>query len=169
MSPEQAGWRSLRPEVIGVRMPLLCGLEGCGHATALVRKLLVFFLPLRWAIRGRDLQVIPLLRSPRLNAFRRAGESAHRQGTLVCSPSALAASRRRGPITSAKRAPSALISSGPELVAHHIAGVAGGGKLLAEFVERGPVVVYNGDDVALRLAHRWQWPKQHDRLSVADQ
>ena len=59
--------------------------------------------------------------------------------------------------------------SGPELVAHHVAGAAGGGKLLAEFVERGPVIVYNGDDVALRLAHRWQLPKQDDRLTVADQ
>jgi hypothetical protein len=38
-----------------VRMPLLCGLDGCGNATALARKLLVFFLPLRWAVRGRDL------------------------------------------------------------------------------------------------------------------
>ena len=59
--------------------------------------------------------------------------------------------------------------SGLEFVAPHVAGAAGGGKLLAEFVERGPVVVYNGDDVALRLAHRWQLPKQHDRLTVADQ
>ena len=38
-----------------VGMPLLCGLDGCGNATALARKLLVFFLPLRWAVRGRDL------------------------------------------------------------------------------------------------------------------
>ena len=59
--------------------------------------------------------------------------------------------------------------SRPELVAHHVAGAAGGGKLLAEFVERGPVIVYNGDDVALRVAHRWQLPKQEDRLTVADQ
>jgi hypothetical protein len=59
--------------------------------------------------------------------------------------------------------------SGPELVAHHVAGAAGGGKLLAEFVERGPIVVGNGDDVALRPAHPWQLPKQHDRLTVADQ
>ena len=59
--------------------------------------------------------------------------------------------------------------SRPELVAHHVAGAAGGGKLLAEFVERGPVIVYNGDDVALRLAHRRQLPKQHDRLTVTDQ
>ena len=57
----------------------------------------------------------------------------------------------------------------PEFVAHHVAGAAGGGKLLAEFVEWGPVIVYNGDDVALRVAHRWQLPKQEDRLTVADQ
>ena len=48
--------------------------------------------------------------------------------------------------------------SGPELVSHHVAGAAGGGKLLAEFVERGPVIVYNSDDVALRRAHRRQLP-----------
>jgi hypothetical protein len=42
-------------EVVGVRMPLLCGLDGCDNATALARELLVFFLPLRWAVRGRDL------------------------------------------------------------------------------------------------------------------
>jgi len=59
--------------------------------------------------------------------------------------------------------------SRPELVAHYVAGAAGGGKLLAEFVERSPVIVYNRDDVALRLAHRWQLPKQDDRLTVADQ
>ena len=57
----------------------------------------------------------------------------------------------------------------PDLVAHYVAGAAGGGKLLAEFVERSPVIVYNRDDVALRLAHRWQLPKQDDRLTVADQ
>ena len=59
--------------------------------------------------------------------------------------------------------------SRPDLVAHYVAGAAGGGKLLAEFVERSPVIVYNRDDVALRLAHRWQLPKQDDRLTVADQ
>ena len=42
-------------KVVGVRLPLLCGLDGCGNATALARKLLVFFLPLRWAVRGCDL------------------------------------------------------------------------------------------------------------------
>ena len=31
--------------------------------------------------------------------------------------------------------------SRPELVAHYVAGAAGGGKLLAEFVERGPVTL----------------------------
>ena len=56
----------------------------------------------------------------------------------------------------------------PNLVAHYVAGAAGGVELLAEFVERGPVVIYNGDDVALRIAHPGQLPKQHDRLTVAD-
>ena len=55
------------------------------------------------------------------------------------------------------------------LVAHYVAGAAGGGKLLTEFVERGPIVVYNGDDVAFRIAQPRQLPKQHDRLMVADQ
>jgi hypothetical protein len=36
-------------------------------------------------------------------------------------------------------------------------------------VERGPVVVYNGDDVALRIAQPRQLLKQHDRHTVADQ
>jgi len=45
-------------------------------------------------------------------------------------------------IASAAGTPS---QSRPELAAHHVAGAAGGGKLLAEFVERGPVIVYNGD------------------------
>ena len=59
--------------------------------------------------------------------------------------------------------------SGPELVAHHVAGAAGGGKLLAKFVERDPIVVGDGDDVALRRPQAWQFPKHHDRLAVADQ
>jgi hypothetical protein len=58
---------------------------------------------------------------------------------------------------------------GFQLVAHHVAAAAGGGELLAEFVERGPVIIYNGDDVALRTAPPWQLPKQHNRLTVADQ
>ena len=44
-----------------------------------------------------------------------------------------------------KRAPSALIRSGPELVAHHVAGVAGGGKLLAEFV-RTLIIWWTNDE-----------------------
>jgi hypothetical protein len=59
--------------------------------------------------------------------------------------------------------------SGPELVAHHVAGASDGSKLLAEFDERGPIVVGKGDDVTLRPAHPRQLPKQHDRLPIADQ
>src|SRR4029077_16580497 len=59
--------------------------------------------------------------------------------------------------------------SGTELVAHHVARVAGGGELRAEFVEGGPIIVGKGYDVALRPAHPWQLPKQHHRLAVADQ
>jgi hypothetical protein len=58
---------------------------------------------------------------------------------------------------------------GFQLVAHHVAAAAGGGELLAEFVQQGPVIIYNGDDVALRTAPPRQLPKQHNRLTVADQ
>jgi len=58
--------------------------------------------------------------------------------------------------------------SGPELVAHHVAGAAGGGKLLAKIVERGSIVVGDGDDVAFCGTHAGQLPKQHDRFAVAD-
>ena len=57
----------------------------------------------------------------------------------------------------------------PGCVAQHIAWGVGSDEFLAQLVERGTIIVGDGDDVALRPTHTGYLFVHHDRLTIADQ